>query len=575
MSIWRKYNGALIPTTPPHIEVNTDNITQKLKDEKAFFARWTSDFDQEEKSEFWYVICDKKMSLSGYSRNTRSKINRGNKKLYVKKISKTFIIENAYNVYKKAFKRYEAISSPKRKEVFKNSLKNLEGTWDFWAVFLKENNQIVGYSQNKIIDNYCDYSTIKFDPDFLKFYSSYVLYFQMNQYYLNQNSFKYVNIGARSLLHKTNTQQYLIEKFNFRKAYCNLHLEYRSSLKIIVKILYRCKYLFKFLKWNFLFNKIYGLLLHEEIKRTFSLRLLKNIKPVIVIGAARSGTHLIASTIRENIDCIYLNEINDLWKKRFPFLTLDEIEKDKITQSKLIKIRKDFSNLLKNKEFHPFLLEKTASNCLRLDLVQKVFPNAKFIHILRDGRDVAVSTRKKYFGDIRKISSQDTSTISSKNRFINFFEEISHKIRNGLTPLMFISNSIRYLRMSLVILGFKKRDFWGPRFKGYRKLYKSISLIELASEQWRYSVLSILEFIKKNPENTILTIKYEDLVKDPDKQILKIINFILENNISTHKSVNHNIQTRGFKNWKDVLTTKEVRIVEKRIYSLLKDLKYE
>ena len=29
------------------------------------------------KTEFWYVICDKKMDLQEYSRNTRSKIRRG------------------------------------------------------------------------------------------------------------------------------------------------------------------------------------------------------------------------------------------------------------------------------------------------------------------------------------------------------------------------------------------------------------------------------------------------------------------------------------------------------------------
>ena len=217
MSIWRKYNGALIPSTPPHIEVNADNITQKLRDQKAFFARWTSNFDAIEPSEFWYVICDKKMNLEDYSRNTRSKIKRAIKKLYVKQVSKEFIINNAYDVYRKAFSRYEATSSPKRKKYFKNALNKLDENWDFWGVFLKENNQLVGYSQNKIIDNYCDYSTVKFDPHFLKFYSSYILYYQMNQFYLNKNSFSYVNIGARSLLHKTNTQQYLIQKFNFRK----------------------------------------------------------------------------------------------------------------------------------------------------------------------------------------------------------------------------------------------------------------------------------------------------------------------------------------------------------------------
>ena len=65
------------------------------------------------------------------------------------------------------------------------SLENLEGDWQFWGIFMKKNDQLVGYSQNKIIGDYCDYSTIKFDPEYLKYYSSYILYYEMNQYYLN------------------------------------------------------------------------------------------------------------------------------------------------------------------------------------------------------------------------------------------------------------------------------------------------------------------------------------------------------------------------------------------------------
>ena len=575
MSVWRKYNGALIPSTPPHIEVNAENISQKLRDQKAFFARWTSNFDASQPSEFWYVICDKKMNLKDYSRNTRSKINRAIKKLYVKQVSKEFIINNAYDVYRRAFRRYEATASPKSKKYFKNALNKSEGSWDFWGVFLKGNNRLVGYSQNKIIDNYCDYSTVKFDPKFLKFYSSYILYYQMNQFYLNQNSFSYVNIGARSLLHKTNTQQYLIQKFNFRKAFCTLHLEYRSPLKFIVKFLYRFKPVLKFLKWNFIFNKIYALLLHEEIKRTFSFKLIQNINPIIIIGAARSGTHLIATTIKKNLDCIYLNEINDLWKKRFPFFYLDEISEEQITPRKINNIRKDFSNLLKHKKISPYLLEKTASNCLRLDLVSKVFPKSKFIHIIRDGRDVAVSTRKKYFGDIRKISSQKTLTENSKNRFINFFDEINHKIRNGLTLLMLVSNSYRYLRMSLVLLGIKKRDFWGPRFRGYKKLYNSKSLIEVASEQWKYSVISVLDFFKKNPKKNCLTVRYEELIKNPDEEILKIMKFVLDAESFSRDKIKHEIKTSGFSKWNEVLSDHEIKLVNKIISNLLTKLKYE
>ena len=74
MSEWRKYNGALISSRPPHIESNSEKISLLLKEENAFLARWVTDFDCEKETEFWYVICDKNIGVEKYSVNTRSKI---------------------------------------------------------------------------------------------------------------------------------------------------------------------------------------------------------------------------------------------------------------------------------------------------------------------------------------------------------------------------------------------------------------------------------------------------------------------------------------------------------------------
>tara|TARA_B100001029_G_C15057127_1_gene455284 strand:- start:1787 stop:2734 length:948 start_codon:yes stop_codon:yes gene_type:complete len=314
-------------------------------------------------------------------------------------------------------------------------------------------------------------------------------------------------------------------------------------------------------------------LLHEEIKRTFSFKSLNNFQPIIIIGAARSGTHLIATTIKKNIDCIYLNEINDLWKKRFPFLELDEIDPESITPKKVNLIREDFRRLLRGKK-SSFLLEKTAANCLRLELINKVFPNSKFIHILRDGRDVSVSTRKKYRGDIRKISSYSYLDHNKKKRLQFFFKEMIHKIRNGLTLLMLITNSLRYIRMSLVLLGFRKKDFWGPRFKGYKKLYKNCRLIEVAAEQWKYSVNSIIKFTKENPNKEILTLRYEDLIVNPNESLNKTMTFIFNKDFP-EGILTHDIKKMNLYNWKEVLNDEEKLVIDNRILDLLKKLNYE
>ena len=185
---WKKYNGALIPLIPPHIKTKVDlnYIRRKIISEHAFFARWVSEFDRKKESSFWYVINDKAQEMKDYSVNTRSKIRRGFKELEVRKISRKDILKYGYSVYSAAFKRYKTINKPMNKSEFISYITNLDDLWEFWGVFYKTNDKLVGYSENKVVDNQCYYSTIKFHTDYLKKYPSYVLYYTMNRYYLKE-----------------------------------------------------------------------------------------------------------------------------------------------------------------------------------------------------------------------------------------------------------------------------------------------------------------------------------------------------------------------------------------------------
>ena len=269
MSSWRKYNGAIIPKSPPHEVVDLSDIDTHLKLHKAFFARWVSNFDQDKTTEFWYVICDRIMDLQDYSSNTRSKIRRGLKQCQVKKVEKTEIINKGFYSYVSAFKKYNTHLSPKSESEFKFEIENLKGDWDFWAIY--KDSMMIGYSQNKIINNYCDYSTIKFHPKFLKFYPSYALFYTMDQYYLNEKEFKYVNDGARSISHETNIQEFLIEKFCFRKAYCNLHIRYSMKIKLLIQMLYPLRHIFSKFSFGPLI-KLNILLNQELIRRSCETR---------------------------------------------------------------------------------------------------------------------------------------------------------------------------------------------------------------------------------------------------------------------------------------------------------------
>jgi hypothetical protein len=271
MTNWKKYNGALIPDYPPHIEKEVDLIfvKKRIKEERAFFARWISKFDNKNKSDFWYIINDKSLELEEYSVNTRSKIRRGLKELEVKKISREEMLDNGYSVYASAFNRYYTINKPITEKEFLNNIMNLDELWEFWGVFNKHDNLLIAYSQNKVIDNQCYYSTIKFHIDYLKKYSSYVLYYTMNSYYLKERNLSYVNEGTRSILHATNVQSFLIDKFKFRKAYCKLHIQYHPLVRLIVILLFPFRYIIV-KSSNKLLHKIGVVLKQEEYHRSIN-----------------------------------------------------------------------------------------------------------------------------------------------------------------------------------------------------------------------------------------------------------------------------------------------------------------
>ena len=185
---------------------------------------------------------------------------------------------------------------------------------------------------------------------------------------------------------------------------------------------------------------------------------MKN-KKIIIVGAARSGTHFISKLLRENINNYkYFGVIREIWE-----IGLTKTSKsDVITQSMYNNkgVDKIKSYFQKNIDENKILIEKTANNCFRLPLIYNVFPDAYFIHIVRDGRDVAISARKKMKGDIRKISKiGDKKSITLKSRINSLFTVTKNKIK-----YLSIKNLKRYFLGALSQLGVINNTLWGPRF---------------------------------------------------------------------------------------------------------------
>lgn len=295
------------------------------------------------------------------------------------------------------------------------------------------------------------------------------------------------------------------------------------------------------------------------------------MKPVFIIGAGRSGTTLLYKLLCLNDNFAWvshymekfpnvillsvLNRINtkliklnlyswfsknsnafysdrELLKKIFPTPAEGEAIYQKAgfetfpdDNWKLDDKKKDdFRSLLRKitsyqgKEY--FLSKRTANN-RRIDQLLQCFPDAKFIHVIRDGRAVAYSLTKVKWWDHHQI-------------------------------------------------------WWMDKKKPYELRRNSISDIELAAKNWVEELKCINSGIKKIDANNIITIKYEDFVEDPFNNILKIFNYIgMKPKHRWLKLIKKNVKTYNRNRlWEVNLNNDEKELVIEIQFNTLKKLNY-
>lgn len=119
------------------------------------------------------------------------------------------------------------------------------------------------------------------------------------------------------------------------------------------------------------------------------MHLQNPINYFFVIGCARSGTSILGELIASNPNIRYIFEAKRLWELG----GLDENDGHRLTETNATDpIKKQIKDWFENQAIgSQILVEKNPRNSLRIPYVKAIFPDAKFIHIVRDGRDVACS----------------------------------------------------------------------------------------------------------------------------------------------------------------------------------------
>lgn len=165
------------------------------------------------------------------------------------------MLSEGYEVYEATFLKYGINNGKMSKESFDKRIESTDDSYDFWGCRVKETGKLVAFLIAHKIGNCCEYQTSKANPIYLpKYYPLYGLYFERDKYYLKDNNFDFVISGSRTITKHSNIQDFLIEKFGFRKAYCCLNLTYKWWFGIIVKSLYPFRRFIKIAKVQAILN---------------------------------------------------------------------------------------------------------------------------------------------------------------------------------------------------------------------------------------------------------------------------------------------------------------------------------
>ena len=230
--------------------------------------------------------------------------------------------------------------------------------------------------------------------------------------------------------------------------------------------------------------------------------------PVIIVGAARSGTNMLRDALAKlpgfaTWDC---DEINPVWRNGRPLSDPDEFSAESLSPRQIGVIRNAFNKLAGRHPDARFLIEKTCANTLRLDAVDRAMPDAKYVRIIRHGHDVVASAKKRWSGELE---------VEAGSYFLS-------KVRNA--PLAEIPKYAFHTlrnRIGRRLTGRSRLDTWGPRYAGIESDLDR-PLEEICALQWRASMAASDAFFEKLPEDRYVALRYEDFVSDPVEGLKRI-----------------------------------------------------
>lgn len=305
---------------------------------------------------------------------------------------------------------------------------------------------------------------------------------------------------------------------------------------------------------------------------------LKNSNSYLfIVGSPRSGTTILGDILNLHSEIIQWYEPYFIWDKFFRTASDDHRKEEDATPEVISYISFHFSRYLRPSN-RRFLIDKSPRNSLKIPFIREIFPNARFIHILRDGRDVTLSIYKEWLRRIQIFEGK-----RKKPKFN--YSEAGQVIARWLNRQPFIFDKVRALwhethfhffdkKKHLNRLRWNDRIGWGPRFKNWEEALNSQSLIQFCALQWSYCVKSVVDEWGNIPSDNKLEIHYEEFIQRPLDTLNQVLKFIEVNDDPHLFDKMPPIKKNNFNKWEKALSPYQINQIQPILTPMLKRFGY-
>ncbi|MBC8392282.1 MAG: sulfotransferase [Deltaproteobacteria bacterium] len=298
---------------------------------------------------------------------------------------------------------------------------------------------------------------------------------------------------------------------------------------------------------------------------------------VIIVGAPRSGTSILGRVLDCHPQVSTWVEPYYIWDRHFREASHDQRNEEDATDQVRVWIRRAFHHY--SRTFNvDWVVDKSPRNCLKIPFVKTVFPEARYIFLIRDGRDTILSIKKQW-KEKRKIFADGEKGDQWKNRIRIVRRYLGRRPLWSLRlqSLLFELGPPRYwLKKKLLNqLRWEGRFGWGPRFKGWQEIIDRATPLEFSAYQWFHCVQGILENISSIPKEKCFILKYEDFIADPNTWLENLFAFLdLEYPKGFMKMIPR-IWADNFNKWQRSMSLKDLKTIGPIIGQTMIEIGYE